>query len=161
MVLVLSWHSLGNGASLLFKLLISNRRLTQMKTRFTLHITKKLSIFLIPTLIFIPLNTLSARAEKLRCFVDICIDPSSVKLSKSNFPGDPSYSVRTVLGTQQFSNEKMQAQMEVDCRLRQFRTVRVSQDGENWSNFDPRWTLVDRNSSLSRMVDYSCKLAIE
>ncbi|MCC3404759.1 MAG: hypothetical protein JGK17_04050 [Microcoleus sp. PH2017_10_PVI_O_A] len=132
-----------------------------MKTRFYKHKTQNLSIVLIASLIFIPLNTLSARAEKLRCFVDICIDPSSVKLSKSNFPGAPSYSVRTVLGTQQFSNEKMRVQMEVNCKQREFRTVRVSEDGENWSNFDPRWTLVDRNSSLSRMVDYSCKLAIE
>jgi hypothetical protein len=137
------------------------RKLTQMKTRFYKHTTKNLSIVLIATLIFIPLNSLSASAEKLRCFVDICIDPSSVKLSKSNFPGAPSYSVRTVLGTQQFSNEKMRVQMEVNCKQREFRTVRVSQDGENWSNFDPRWTLVDRNSSLSRLVDYTCKLAIE
>ncbi len=145
-----------------FKLLISNRRLTQMKTKFAIHITKNSSIFLIATLIFIPINTLSARAEKLRCFVDICIDPSSVELSKSDFPGAPSYPVRTILGTQQFSNQKMLVQMEVDCKQREFRTVRVSQDGENWSNFDPRWTLVDRsNSYLSRLVDYSCKLAIE
>jgi hypothetical protein len=132
-----------------------------MNNKFVTHkINNLLSLFL-ATLIFIPLNTLSASAEKLRCFVDICIDPSSVKLSKSNFPGAPSYAVRTVLGTQQFSNEKMRVQMEVNCKQREFRTVRVSQDGENWSNFDPRWTLVDRNSSLSRMVDYSCKLAIE
>ena len=103
---------------------------------------------------------MSARAEKLRCFVDICIDPSSVELSKSDIPGAPSYPIRTILGTQQFSNEKLLAQMEVDCKQRQLRTVRVSQDGENWSNFDPRWTLVDRNSSLSRLVDYTCKLAI-
>ncbi len=133
-----------------------------MKTKFPLHITKKLSIFLIPTLIFISINTLSARAEKLRCFVDICIDPSSVELTKSDIPGAPSYPVRTILGTQQFSNEKMLAQMEVNCRQREFRTVRISEDGENWSNFDPRWTVVDRsNSSLSRLVDYTCKLAIE
>ncbi|MEG4074466.1 hypothetical protein QUA30_17465 [Microcoleus sp. Pol14C2] len=39
--------------------------------------------------------------------------------------------------------------MEVNCQQRQLRTVRVSEYGENWSNFDPRWTLVDRNSSLS------------
>jgi hypothetical protein len=114
------------------------------------------------TLMFISVNNLSASAEKLRCFVYICIDPSSVKLSKSNFPGAPSYPVRTVLGTQQFSNEKMRVQMEVNCNSREFRTVRISQDGENWSNFDPRWTLVDRsNSYLSRLVDYTCKLAIE
>ena len=133
-----------------------------MKTKFPLHITKKLSIFLIPTLIFISINTLSARAEKLRCFVDICIDPSSVESSKSDIPGAPSYPVRIILGTQQFSNKKMLAQMEVNCRQREFRTVRISEDGENWSNFDPRWTVVDRsNSSLSRLVDYTCKLAIE
>jgi hypothetical protein len=64
------------------------------------------------------------------------------------------------LGTQQFSDEKLLAQMEVDCKQRQLGTVRVSEDGENWSNFDPRWTLVDRNSSLSRLVDYTCQLAI-
>jgi len=104
---------------------------------------------------------LSARAEKLRCFVDICIDPSSVELSKSDIPGAPSYPVRTILGTQQFSNQKMLAQMEVNCKQREFRTVRISEDGENWSNFDPRWTLVDRNSYLSRLVDYTCQLAIE
>ncbi|WP_293129276.1 hypothetical protein [Microcoleus sp. bin38.metabat.b11b12b14.051] len=127
-----------------------------MKTRFSIHKIKNFSSFFIASLIFVYVNTLSASAEKLRCFVDICIDPSSVKSSKSNFPGAPSYAVRTVLGTQQFSNEKMQAQMEVNCRLREFRTVRVSQDGENWSNFDPRWTLVDRNSSLSKLVDYTC-----
>ncbi|MCC3475217.1 MULTISPECIES: hypothetical protein [unclassified Microcoleus] len=132
-----------------------------MNNKFVTHkINNLLSLFL-ATLIFIPLNTLSARAEKLRCFVDICIDPSSVKLSKSNFPGAPSYPVRTVLGTQQFSNEKMRVQMEVNCKQREFRTVRVSQDGENWSNFDPRWTLVDRNSSLSRMVDYTCQLTVD
>src|SRR6476620_10569630 len=100
------------------------------------------------------------RAEKLRCFVDIFIDSSSVELSKSDISGAPSYPVRTILGTKQFSNEKLLAQMEVDCKQRQFRTVRVSEDGENWSNFDPRWTLVDRNSSLSRLVDYTCQLAI-
>ncbi|MEG4286549.1 hypothetical protein QUB68_25800 [Microcoleus sp. A006_D1] len=133
-----------------------------MKTRFAIHTTNNLSIVLIACLIFIPINTLSARAENLRCFVEICIAPSSVELSKSDFPGAPSYPVRTILGTQQFSNEKMLVQMEVDCKQREFRTVRVSQDGENWSNFDPRWTLVDRsNSYLSRLVDYSCKLAIE
>jgi len=133
-----------------------------MKTRFAIHTTKNLSIFLIASLIFVSVNTLSASAEKLRCFVDICIDPSSVKLSKSDFPGAPSYPVRIILGTQKFSNQKMRAQMEVNCRQRQFRTVRISEDGENWSNFDPRWTLVDRsNSYLSRLVDYTCKLAIE
>jgi len=116
--------------------------------------------FLEKVLFFFCVNTLSARAEKLRCFVDICIDSSSVELSNSDIPSAPSYPVRTILGTQQFSNEKLLAQMEVDCKQRQFRTVRVSEDGENWSNFDPRWTLVDRNSSLSRLVDYTCKLAI-
>ncbi|MEG3845044.1 hypothetical protein [Microcoleus sp. herbarium14] len=132
-----------------------------MKTKFAIHITRNSAIFLIPTWIFISVNTFSARAEKLRCFVDICIDPSSVELSKSDIPGAPSYPVRIILGTQQFSNEKLLAQMEVNCRQREFRTVRISEDGENWSNFDPRWTLVDRsNSSLSRLVDYTCKLAI-
>ncbi|MEG4028882.1 MULTISPECIES: hypothetical protein [unclassified Microcoleus] len=130
-----------------------------MNTTFAIN-TKNLSFFLIATLIFVSLNTLSARAEKLRCFVDICLDPSSVELSKSDIPGAHSYPVRTILGTQQFSNEKLLAQMEVNCQQRQFRTVRVSQDGENWSNFDPRWTLVDRNSSLSGLVDYTCQLAI-
>ena len=51
------------------------RKLTQMKTRFARHKTKKLSRFFMATLIFISVNTLNARAEKLRCFVDICIDP--------------------------------------------------------------------------------------
>ncbi|WP_445241190.1 hypothetical protein [Microcoleus vaginatus] len=37
--------------------------------------TKNSSFFFIATLIFVSINTLSARAEKLRCFVDICIDP--------------------------------------------------------------------------------------
>ena len=123
---------------------------------------KNSSICLIVISTLISINTLSARAEKLRCFVDICIDPSSIELTKSDIPGAPSYPVRIILGTQQFSNKKMLAQMEVNCRQRQFRTVRISEDGENWSNFDPRWTLVDRsNSSLSRLVDYTCKLAIE
>ena len=132
-----------------------------MNTRFARCTIKNSSIFLIATLIFIAVNTLSASAEKLRCFVDICIDPSSVELSKSDIPGAPSYPVRIILGTQQFSNEKLLAQMEVNCRQREFRTVRVSEDGENWSNFDPRWTLVDRSkSSLSRLVDYTCQLAI-
>ena len=103
---------------------------------------------------------MSARAEKSRCFVDICIDSSSVELSKSDIPGAPSHPIRTILVTQQFSNEKLLAQMEVDCKQRQLRTVRVSQDGENWSNFSPKWTLVDGHSSLSRLVDYTCKLAI-
>ena len=117
-------------------------------------------LIVISTLIFG--ITLSARAEKLRCFANICIDPSSIELSRSDIPGAPSYPVRTIVGTQQFSNEKMLAQMEVNCREREFRTVRVSEDGENWSNFDPRWTKVDRsNSSLSRLIDYTCKLAIE
>ncbi|MEG3977289.1 hypothetical protein QT970_22090 [Microcoleus sp. herbarium8] len=122
---------------------------------------KNSSICLIVISTLILVNTLSARAEKLRCFVDICIDPSSVELSKSDIPGAPSYPVRIILGTQQFSNEKMLVQMEVNCNSREFRTVRISEDGENWSNFDPRWTLVDRtNSYLSRLVDYSCQLAI-
>ncbi|MEG4228643.1 hypothetical protein QUA35_21500 [Microcoleus sp. N9_B2] len=122
---------------------------------------KNSSICLIVISTLISVNTLSARAEKLRCFVDICIDPSSVELSKSDIPGAPSYPVRIILGTQQFSNEKMLVQMEVNCNSREFRTVRISEDGENWSNFDPRWTLVDRtNSYLSRLVDYSCQLAI-
>jgi len=129
-----------------------------MNTTFAIH--TKNSSFFIASFIFVGVNTLSARAENLRCFVDICIHSSSVELSKSDLPGTPSYPVRTILGTQQFSNEKLLAQMEVDCKQRQFRTVRVSQDGENWSNFDPRWTLVDRNSSLSRLIDYTCKLAI-
>ncbi|MEG4627700.1 hypothetical protein Q5691_25875 [Microcoleus sp. w1-18aA5] len=115
-------------------------------------------LIVISTLIF-GIN-LSARAEKLRCFVDICIDSSSVELSKSDIPGAPSYPVRTILVTQHFSNDKLLAQMEVDCQQRQLRTVRVSQDGENWSNFSPKWTLVDGHSSLSRLVDYTCKLAI-
>ena len=101
-----------------------------------------MSFFFIATFIFVGVNTLSARAEKLRCFVDIYIDSSSVELSKPDIPGAPSYPVRTILGTQQFSNEKLLAQMEVDRKQRQLRTVRVSQDGENWSNFDPRWTLL-------------------
>ncbi|MBE9164296.1 MULTISPECIES: hypothetical protein [Microcoleaceae] len=123
---------------------------------------KNSSICLIVISTLISVNTLSAHAEKLRCFVDICIDPSSVELSKSDIPGAPSYPVRIILGTQQFSNEKMLVQMEVNCNSREFRTVRISEDGENWSNFDPRWTLVDRtNSYLSRLVDYSCQLAIE
>ncbi|MEG5058128.1 MULTISPECIES: hypothetical protein [unclassified Microcoleus] len=132
-----------------------------MQTRFLKHTTKNLSSLFLATLIFVSVNTLSASAEKLRCFVDICIDPSSVKLSKSNFPGAPSYPVRIILGTQKFSDQKMRAQMEVNCKQREFRTVRISEDGENWSNFDPRWTLVDRDSFLSRLVDYTCKLAIE
>ncbi|WP_333119259.1 MULTISPECIES: hypothetical protein [unclassified Microcoleus] len=104
---------------------------------------------------------MSANAEKLTCFAGVCLDPSSVELSKSDIPGAPSYPVRIIIGTQQFSNEKLLAQMEVNCKQREFRTVRVSEDGENWSNFDPRWTLVDRsNSSLSRLVDYTCKLQI-
>lgn len=101
-----------------------------------------------------------ANAERLTCFGDICIDSSSVELIKSDVPGAPTYAVRTVLGTQKFSDEKLLAQMEVNCRERQFRTVRVSEDGENWSNFDPRWTLIVGNSSLSRLVDYTCKLPI-
>ncbi|MBE9119340.1 hypothetical protein IQ269_00600 [Tychonema sp. LEGE 07199] len=122
---------------------------------------KNSSICLIVISTLISVNTLSASAEKLRCFVDICIDPSSVELSKSDIPGAPSYPVRIILGTQQFSNEKMLVQMEVNCNSREFRTVRISEDGENWSNFDPRWTLVDRtNSYLSRLVDFTCKLAI-
>jgi hypothetical protein len=150
-------------AELIFERITADeRKLTQMKTRFATHKIKYLSSIFLTILILISVNTLNARAEKLRCFVDICIDPSSVESSKSNFPGAPSYPVRTVLGTQQFSNEKMLVQMEVNCRQREFRTVRISEDGENWSNFDPRWTLVDRtNSSLSRLVDYTCKLAIE
>ena len=130
-----------------------------MNTTFAIH-TKNSCFFLIGIFICVCVNTLSASAEKLRCFVDICIDSSSVELSKSDIPGAPSYPIRTILGTQQFSNEKLLAQMEVDCKQRQFRTVRLSEDGENWSNFDPRWTLVDRNSSLSRLLDYTCKLAI-
>jgi hypothetical protein len=130
-----------------------------MDTTFAIH-TKNSSFFLIAIFIFVGVNTLSASAEKLRCFVDICIDSSSVELSKSHIPGDPCYPVRTILGTQQFSNDKLLPQMEFDCKQRQLRTVRVSENGENWSNFDPRWTLVDRNSSLSRLVDYTCKLAI-
>ncbi|MGB3267594.1 MAG: hypothetical protein WBA89_26995 [Microcoleus sp.] len=123
---------------------------------------KNSSICLIVISTLISVNTLSARAENLRCFVDICIDPSSVELSKSDIPGAPSYPVRIILGTQQFSNEKLLAQMEVNCPKREFRTVRISEDGENWSNFDPRWTLVDRSKSyLSRLVDFTCRLAIE
>jgi len=121
---------------------------------------KSSSICLIVISTLISVNTLSARAEKSRCFVDICIDSSSVELSKSDIPGAPSYPVRTILVTQEFSNDKLLAQMEVDCQQRQLRTVRVSQDGENWSNFSPKWTLVDGHSSLSRLVDYTCKLAI-
>ena len=134
-----------------------------MKTKFLIiHINNKLSIFFTATLIFIAVNTLSARAEKLRCFIKICIDPTSVESTKSDIPGAPSYPIRTMIGTQLFGNEKMLAQMEVNCRQREFRTVRISEDGENWSNFDPRWTVVDRsNSSLSRLVDYTCRLAIE
>ncbi|MEG4074465.1 hypothetical protein QUA30_17470 [Microcoleus sp. Pol14C2] len=49
-----------------------------MNTTFAIH-TNNLSFFLIATFIFVCVNTLSARAEKLRCFVDICIDPSSVE----------------------------------------------------------------------------------
>ncbi|MEG4420252.1 hypothetical protein QUA70_16930 [Microcoleus sp. LAD1_D5] len=131
-----------------------------MNTTLALHTKNSPFFLLIAAFICVGVNTLSARAEKLRCFVDICIDSSSVELSKSEMPGAPSYPVRTILVTQQFSNDKLLAQMEVDCKQRQLRTVRVSQDGENWSNFDPRWTLVDGNSSLSRLVDYTCKLAI-
>jgi hypothetical protein len=120
--------------------------------------SSSICLIVISTLIF-GIN-LSARAEKLRGFVEICIDPSSVELSKSDIPGAPSYPVRIILGTQQFSNQKLLAQMEVNCQQRQLRTVRVSEDGENWSNFAPRWTLVDRNSSLSGLVDYNCQLAI-
>jgi hypothetical protein len=79
-----------------------------MNTTFAIH-TKNSSVFFIATFIFVGVNTLSARAEKLRCFVDICIDSSSVELSKSDIPGAPSYPVRTILGTQQFSNEKLLA----------------------------------------------------
>jgi hypothetical protein len=105
-------------------------------------------------------QTAIANAEKLTCFADICIDSSSVELIKSDVPGAPSYPVRTFLGTQKFSEEKFLTQMEVNCRQREFRTVRVSEDGENWSNFDPRWTLIVGNSALSRLVDYTCKLPI-
>ncbi len=121
---------------------------------------KNSSIFLIIISTCISGRTLSASAEKLTCFVDICIDTNSIKVGQSDFPGAPSYSVRTILGTQQFSNQKMRSQMEVNCRQRQFRTVRISEDGENWSNFDPRWTLTGDNLSLSKLVDYTCKLPI-
>lgn len=131
-----------------------------MNTTFALH-TKNSSFFFIATFIFVGVNTLSVRAEKLRCFVDICIDSSSVELSKSDIPCVPSYPVRTILGTKEFSNEKLLAQMEVDCKQRLFRTVRLSENGENWSNFPPIWTLVDRNSSLSRLVDYTFQLTVD
>jgi hypothetical protein len=72
-----------------------------MNTTFAIH-TKNSSVFLIATFIFVGVNTLSARAEKLRCFVDICIDSSRVELSKSDISGDFSYPIRTILGTQQF-----------------------------------------------------------
>lgn len=110
-----------------------------MTTTFAIH-TKNSSFFLIASFIFVGVNTLRTRAEKLRGFVDICIDSSSVELSKSDISGSPSYPIRTILGTKQFSNEKLLAQMEVDCKQRQLRTVRVSEDGENWSDFDPTWT---------------------
>ncbi|WP_333365488.1 hypothetical protein [Microcoleus sp. N3A4] len=74
--------------------------------------SSSICLIVISTLIF-GIN-LSARAETLRCFVDICIDPSSVELSKSDIPGDPSDPVRIILGTQQFSNEKLLAQIEVN-----------------------------------------------
>lgn len=70
-----------------------------MNTTFAIH-TKNLSFFFIATFIFVGVNTLSARAEKLRCFVDICIDSSSVELSKSDIPGAASYPVRTILASQ-------------------------------------------------------------
>ncbi|MEG4319202.1 MULTISPECIES: surface-adhesin E family protein [unclassified Microcoleus] len=145
-----------------------------MKTRFTEHKINNLSSFFLATWIFVSVNTLSARAEKLRCFVDICIDPeklrcfayicidpSSVKLSKSDIPGVPYYPVRTILGTQQSSYQKMFVQMEFNCKQRQFRIVRAIKYGRNWSDFDPRWTLITPNSPFSRLVDYTCKLAIE
>ena len=121
---------------------------------------KNLSILSIVILTLIFGKTLSANAEKIRCFVDICIDKSSVRASKSNFPGAPSYPVRTISGTQKFSDRKMVAQMEINCRQREFRTVRISEDGATWSNFDPRWTLTAEKSSLSKLVDYTCKLPI-
>jgi len=62
----------------------------------------RIRFFLIATFIFVGVNTLSARAEKLRGFVDICIDSSSVELRKSDIPGAASYPVRTILGTKQF-----------------------------------------------------------
>jgi len=142
-----------------------------MNTKFALP-TNNSSFFLIATLIFISVNTLSASAEKLcfgdicfdpeklRCFSYICIDPSSIKLSKSDIPGAPSYPVRTILGTQQSSYQKMLVHMEFNCKQRQFRIVRAIKYGRNWSDFDPRWTLIIPNSPFSRLVDYTCQLAI-
>ncbi|NJL68425.1 MAG: hypothetical protein HC849_07775 [Oscillatoriales cyanobacterium RU_3_3] len=120
----------------------------------------KLSICALAVLFFWLARIAIANAERLTCFADICIDSSSVELIKSDVPGAPSYAVRMVLGTQKFSDEKLLAQMEVNCQERQFRTVRVSEDGENWSNFDPRWIVIAGNSSLSRLVDYTCQLPI-
>jgi hypothetical protein len=131
-----------------------------MPTKFARYTIKKLSIFSLVILTVFLGKTLSVNAEKLTCFVDVCMDSSSVELTKSDIPGAPSYPVRTFLGTQQFSNEKLLAQMEVNCRQRQFRTVRVSEDGENWSNFDPRWTLTEPNTSLSKLIEYTCKWPI-
>jgi hypothetical protein len=143
-----------------------------MNTTFAIHI-KKSSFFFIAIIIFVCANTLSARAEKLRCVVGICIDPeklrcfgyicidpSSVKLSKSDIPGVPYYPVRTILGTQQSSYQKMFVQMEFNCKQRQFRIVRAIKYGRNGSDFDPRWTLITPNSPFSRMVDYTCQLAL-
>jgi hypothetical protein len=98
--------------------------------------------------------------EKLRCFAYICIDPSSVKLSKSDIPGVPYYLVRTILGTQQSSYQKMFVQMEFNCKQRQFRIVRAIKYGRNWSDFARRWTLITPNSPFSRLVDYTCQLAL-
>ncbi|MCU0546574.1 MAG: hypothetical protein MUE44_31170 [Oscillatoriaceae cyanobacterium Prado104] len=127
---------------------------------FAGYIINKLSVCAIALVAFWLAQGSIAKAEKLSCFADICIDSSSVELTKSDIPGAASYPVRIFLGTQKFSDEKLLAQMEVDCKQRQFRTVRVSEDGENWSNFDPRWTLIVGNSSLSRLVDYTCQLPI-
>jgi hypothetical protein len=76
--------------------------------------SSSICLIVISTLIFG--RNLSVRAKKLRCFVDICIDPSSGELSKSDIAGAPSDPVGTILGTQQFSNDKLLAQMEVNCQ---------------------------------------------
>jgi hypothetical protein len=103
-------------------------------------------------------NLETADQGNLKCFADICVNPSTILSKISTFPGAPTaHSVTAFEGTRKFRNSSLIALMEIDCQSRQFRTVKIQQNGK-WNTFDPRWTLVpsDNKSYLSKVLDFVC-----
>lgn len=135
----------------------------KLKNYGNLKKMKKRYILLGMALSFVSIADSNATAQQLECFGRICVNPESVSLTLSRFPGAVSYEIREFYGTTEYNNGAVVANMEVDCEEGQFRTVRVK-TSRRWQTSDPRWTLVgenDQESDVGNLVNYICEMPLE